>query len=426
MANLIWDKRELKKINALLKKFDLYLANDNEVFEPEGIVRDQKILCNEVNRLLNKCDKQKVLEVLNRIKEINFDSLPKDYPFTNCLLKINCNEPTEIFVIFYEIIKEYKKTVKEVINDLYDAIYYELGNHKLTSEEMLNLISNEKDLIISLVKDRINKTLSYISVLTEDEIFKNLINSCNININNNIKLGSIWNNEELIRIKEIILKRINFYLNADNELFKSTKGVIKNPNVRNCFDVIEDEFLDLFYTHDIDEINRVFSLAKGVNADPDNKEHYGLIMSLSKIDPTKKEEIFIIFKEISNLFYREIMNFAEILVDSLDTEQVKEVINKLLTSDEISEEELMIRETVYKTLSCTNGVVNSSLFMPLLNKLNSIIKNELVNRVRLIANKKLKETPHKNVIDLREYGKAKNQKFVKNNRSKNLPLFYIN
>lgn len=199
----------------------------------------------------------------------------------------------------------------------------------------------------------------------------------------------IWNKEELKRIKTIILKKSNLKVNEDKQLvqlYTSTTGNSFYHPSTSLYCSVNEELKNLFYTNDIEEINKVLSMASQIKVDPANKLHFGLINALSKINPENKEEIFIIFNEIIALYESVISLKARLAMNYFDNiEDAKKRIENEINGDLCGD--IIIKNYIEQILKFDNGITQSELFKPLIDKLNSLIKPRFILKMKqLVAN----------------------------------------
>lgn len=203
----------------------------------------------------------------------------------------------------------------------------------------------------------------------------------------------IWNEKELKNIKKIILTKLSLKLNEDGELVDSPNNKCFNYlNTRNSlFPDVTEELKDLFYITDKDEIIKVLNMTSDIKADPNNRLHFGFITTLSKINPENHEEIFTIFREIIALYEIAINNVSKkIWYDINNTELSQKKLREISNSTEITTEELLVKKEIEKVFIFANGVTESELFIPLLNKLDSNIKSKMIGILNLLINNDLK------------------------------------
>lgn len=215
----------------------------------------------------------------------------------------------------------------------------------------------------------------------------------------------IWNKDELKRMKTIILKKSNLKVNEDDELvqlYTSTTGNSFYHPSTSLYCSVNEELKNLFYTNDIEEINKVLSMASQVKADPDNKLHFGLINTLSKINPDNKEEIFIIFNEIVAMYESAIALESRLVANHLDNifdtkKRIEDEINYNLSSD------IKIKKYIEEILKFDNGITQSELFMPLIDKLNSLIKPRFVFKIKQLVANNIKRNESQKRNDFNSY-----------------------
>ena len=200
----------------------------------------------------------------------------------------------------------------------------------------------------------------------------------------------VWSKEELKNIKKIILNRASFRLTDDFELINQNNTVYNYNKANTSYVAVSDELEKLLYTENKEEFTEVLAKASKVKVDLDNILHYGLIMSLSKINPNKKEENFIIFKEIVAQYDKSISYVANKIVENLDSENIKLIISNINNSQVETQEEILIKKEIQKVFAYTNGVTEDKIFTSLIEKLNKQIKHKLIKKLEAIRASRIK------------------------------------
>ena len=122
----------------------------------------------------------------------------------------------------------------------------------------------------------------------------------------------IWTKEELIKIKKLILKRTGLFFNDNNILEYNPLNEYKINSYQEELILGINELLNI---KERSEIDRILTKYSKVEFDSNNKLHYGLISTLSKINLNKDKDyyiqIFIILKEIICQYERIIKEESE-------------------------------------------------------------------------------------------------------------------
>lgn len=212
----------------------------------------------------------------------------------------------------------------------------------------------------------------------------------------------IWTKEELKNIKKIILNKCNLKLNDNNEIETfTTDNDFYHPNV-SLFSIIKEEFEELFYINSKNKISEILTKASQINVDLNNKMHIGFISNISKVNPTRCEEIFIIFREIIALYERIINTYANSIIKECENPDKALELFKEITNNE-TEYETIIKTDIYQIFSLANGIVEYDLFKPLINKLNSLIKPRLIVKMKDVINNIIKTEDAQKKNYTREY-----------------------
>lgn len=215
----------------------------------------------------------------------------------------------------------------------------------------------------------------------------------------------LWNKEQLKNIKTIILSRASLKL-TDDLVFEQRGLSCYNgfPKTgKPLYIELQDELIDLFYTVDKKEIEKVLFKASQIKLDETN--NIGFLNNISKVSPTRLEDIFIIFKEIISQYEKAIDLVAKSSLENYDNpKDAQNRIKEITESTEETFEEKLIKTIINKIFIQANGVTESVLFENLINKTNSLIKAKLVSRMQSIVN-----------IQLRNEGKKEEEKFYGSN-----------
>lgn len=231
----------------------------------------------------------------------------------------------------------------------------------------------------------------------------------------------IWTKNELKDIKKIILKSSNLKLNEDGEfvqLFTPQYFSYSYKRRKPLYLLVSDELIDLFYVTNKEKVIEVLNMTSGIKVDFNNRLHFGLITALAKININNPAEIFIIFRQIASLYDHIIYNIATKTVESFyDIGQAKERMKEINNSTEVTTEELLVKQEIEKVLSYTNGVTESELFIPLISKLNSLIKSRLITCMEQIITNNIKKNINIMKRDTQEYKYNLKRKYQKSHLS---------
>ena len=275
----------------------------------------------------------------------------------------------------------------------------------------------------------------------------------------------IWTKDELKKIKKIILLKINIKVNENNELIRGTSTTINyNATNNSLYTEVIDELNKLFYMTDREKISEILTKASQIKADPNNKLHYGLVTTLSKINPNNHEEIFIVFKEIIAQYEKSINNIVTKIANNVDNidelkERIKNInnaeesqdlerlnkINEIINNNELtnkeklnkikeisnsralSQEEKLVKKDIECVFAFCNGVTEDKLFTTLIEKLDNLVKHKLLIRLHQTINKVAKTQDFSNQLG-ESYARETKMKFEKHNLSKlkshNKKIFY--
>ena len=233
----------------------------------------------------------------------------------------------------------------------------------------------------------------------------------------------LWTNNELKRIKPV-LKKFNLKLNDDNSI---SKLIFDEESLTFPFfhyNEIED-LNTLLYYHDRKEIlntlKQIIGIKYLVKQNPNEQFFNGFIMNLSKIDPIEPTEIFTIFVEILSLYKKTSYNYAKIIIDNLkEPELIIDKINEIKNSNIETKEELYIKNFINKKLAFTNGINNSIIFKPMIEKYNSNIKKNLL----IDLNRRLQFLLKNRTFEKNKVNDSYEAELILKNRSKHVRRSY--
>lgn len=238
----------------------------------------------------------------------------------------------------------------------------------------------------------------------------------------------IWTKEELKNIKKIILNKCNLKLNDNNEIETfTTDNNFYHPNI-SLFAFVKDEFEELFYINNENKIDEILTSASQTKVDLNNKMHIGFISNISKVNPTKREEIFIVFREIIALYERTINTYANSIVKECDnTDKALELLKEIINSD--TEYVSLIKNDIKEIFTFANDIDECNLFASLIEKLNSMIKSRLIVKMKDVINNIIKTEDAQKKNYTREYKASFYTKYQREQldqvKSKKLKVFNI-
>lgn len=194
----------------------------------------------------------------------------------------------------------------------------------------------------------------------------------------------IWNKEQLINIKRIILSRANIRLTDELE-FEHTAGFNGfRATGKSLYVELHDELEKLFFTTDKEEIKRVLLKASFVKVEENN--NYGFLTNISKVRSSNLEEIFFIFKEIISQYEKAIDMVVKKSLDGVDSlDEAKKKIKEIQDSTEETVEERLVKIVANKVFIRSNGVTDSPLFESLFEKIETLIKSKIISRMQSIV-----------------------------------------
>ena len=209
--------------------------------------------------------------------------------------------------------------------------------------------------------------------------------------------NTIWTNEELKQIKEILQSKMIFKKEKDgtirlidnrdnNQPFKGEYNVYSK--------ILYNETVKLLESNDKEEIEKLVKKHSKTEFDSNNRLHYGLISALSRLNvpesttknSTYSTQIFIILKEIIGQYERIIKLVVDKYFNSItDPDEIRMYLNKIKNGElELNKEVLFLMQKIF---SFTDKLNNEPIFKELINECNSKINLRIVNKVNtLLAN----------------------------------------
>lgn len=180
-----------------------------------------------------------------------------------------------------------------------------------------------------------------------------------------------WTKEELKRIKKILLKS-NLTVNERGQLVVKSETVeyanVNNKPINPYFQY-DKEISSLVYLQDMEEVYKILELAKEVNYDKNNPNHFGLIKAIYEINKEDRSEIFTIFRELIALFNSIAYDAATIIFSHCkNNEQLKKEISLFKNSTEETFEETFALFKINEILNQTNGIANSPIYRPVIER----------------------------------------------------------
>lgn len=201
----------------------------------------------------------------------------------------------------------------------------------------------------------------------------------------------IWTKEERNKIK-LFLKNHGLILDDENNIKENNNPNYQKRSIsnQNFYDTVE-ELKAIFYCTDRNEIFRILNLTTQVknlvDKNADNPLCIGLLASLSQINTEDITEIFTIYREITSQYYRTSYSTVSKITETLkDPETIRERMQEISNSEEETCEEKHIKATVHVILNCTNGINDSDLFKPLIEKCDRNVKQTILNAFRIKLN----------------------------------------
>ena len=233
-----------------------------------------------------------------------------------------------------------------------------------------------------------------------------------------MKNNNIWNKNELKEINKIIYsKNVNIVCTDDEVTFcRRTKNSYVNFTHSGLTNDLLDTFEFLLTNTNKDEIDRILTKYSKVNFDINNKLHFGLISSLSRLDLNKSDkyypQIFTIAKELVGQYERVISSvinnsFANIT----DTNIIKDKIENI--KQNVSNEEKQVNFLMQKIFNESNGLNNEALFKDVINKCNSKIRMCLLSRANYYLAMLNEKKAHDKLVDVNNHKNEFREKYCK-------------
>lgn len=195
-------------------------------------------------------------------------------------------------------------------------------------------------------------------------------------------MDTIWTEAELKKIKPI-LKKFNLKLDKDNNIVKIYLN-INDDIAQYSYQNQTEELNILLYQTNREEISKVLKQIIGikymVSKNPNHPIFNGLINELTTINVKDDTEIFKVLISIIALYKRTINNLAQLIINNLkDPILIQEKMQEIKNSNTETKEEIYIKNYINKILSITNGINETKLFKPIIDKYNNNIKKDLLS-----------------------------------------------
>ena len=234
-------------------------------------------------------------------------------------------------------------------------------------------------------------------------------------------INTIWTDEDLKQIKGILqskmilkkekdstLKLIN---NKNNEyLLKGEYNVYSN--------ILYNEVVKLLELNNKEEIEKLLKKHYKTEFDSNNRLHYGLISTLSKLNvpeltidnPTYCTQIFIILKEIISQYERVIKLVTDKFFNNItDSDEIKMYLSKIKNGElELDKEVLFLMQKIF---SYTNGLNNEPIFEKLITESNDKINLRIISKVNVLLANSVRINEIKKNVDANYYKLEFNRKY---------------
>ena len=198
-------------------------------------------------------------------------------------------------------------------------------------------------------------------------------------------MNTIWSSADLKKMDKIILKRANL-TTINNQVSIRNNRFGKSQFIFFAFDDICNELNRLIQYKDKEDISNTLNLINGLkNIEYSNPPR--LIKFLQTIDTSDNSQIFIIFREILIQFEIIVTEVANKVFENLDNDELNDKIDKLYRN-EITDEEILIKNKLDKIFNLTNGINESKLFKPLIDLCYNKIKIKLLIDLKNILTSK--------------------------------------
>ena len=233
--------------------------------------------------------------------------------------------------------------------------------------------------------------------------------------------NTIWTNEELKQIKEILQSKMIFKKEKDG-----TIRLIDNRNNNQPFKgeynvyskILYNETVKLLESNDKEEIEKLVKKHSKTEFDSNNRLHYGLISALSRLNvpesttknSTYSTQIFIILKEIIGQYERIIKLVVDKYFNSItDPDEIRMYLNKIKNGElELNKEVLFLMQKIF---SFTDKLNNEPIFKELINECNSKINLRIVNKVNTLLANAVKINQTKKTTDANFHKEQFRQKY---------------
>lgn len=230
----------------------------------------------------------------------------------------------------------------------------------------------------------------------------------------------IWNEKERKYINRLILMPANMTFDENLDLVKQDyKSYNAYKSKINVYDKFLEGLKNIYYINDREQVENILNSASKVEVDPNNKFHYGLITSLSKINPKNHYEIFNIYKELIAFYEHTIYNIAYMVFSNKSIEDGLKRIKEIKNTNEVTLEEKLIKKNINYTLSFSNHIFEDELFLPLIESLNNYIKERLITRAKEVVGVNVRIKEHNKLEECYSYKQDFRSKSIKKMIHKN-------
>lgn len=233
--------------------------------------------------------------------------------------------------------------------------------------------------------------------------------------------NTIWTNEELKQIKEILQSKMIFKKEKDGAI-RLIDNRDNNQPFKGEYDVyskiLYNETVKLLESNDKEEIEKLVKKHSKTEFDSNNRLHYGLISALSRLNvpesttknSTYSTQIFIILKEIIGQYERIIKLVVDKYFNSItDPDEIRMYLNKIKNGElELNKEVLFL---IQKVFSFTYKLNNEPIFKELINECNSKINLRIVNKVNTLLANAVKINQTKKTTDANFHKEQFRQKY---------------
>lgn len=233
--------------------------------------------------------------------------------------------------------------------------------------------------------------------------------------------NTIWTNEELKQIKEILRSKMILKKEKDGttRLIENKDNKISFKGGYNIYSkILYKETLKLLETKDKKEIEKVVRKHAKTEFDPNNKLHYGLISTLSRLNipelttenSTYATQIFLILKEIIGQYER----IIKLVIDNYfknitNPDEIKIHLNKIKNGElELNKQVLFLMQKIF---SYTDNLNNEPIFKELISECNSTINLRIIDKVNTLLAKEVKANQIKKNIDANLHKEKFRQKY---------------